>query len=192
MVRGHRWGFHLTFSVDARLSPEARRKSTRRFTPTEAPISSAMSATRQAARNWSGSSGPRLPKGSGGLRSGWSSALASSAPRRGSRPSPPMAPTGGRSDRRRAGGARRDRRAARPAAAGRRPGRRAAPPAWPPTSRPGSACCAGPPRRTTYNVVCELGPADAERTVVLIAHHDAAHSGLVFHPRSPRSPTAWG
>jgi hypothetical protein len=41
------------------------------------------------------------------------------------------------------------------------------------------------PRRTTYNVVCELGPADAERTVVLIAHHDAAHSGLVFHPQLP-------
>lgn len=41
------------------------------------------------------------------------------------------------------------------------------------------------PRRTTYNVVCELGPAEAERTVVLIAHHDAAHSGLVFHPEIP-------
>ena len=41
------------------------------------------------------------------------------------------------------------------------------------------------PRRTTYNVVCELGPADAERTVVVIAHHDAAHSGLVFHPEIP-------
>jgi hypothetical protein len=41
------------------------------------------------------------------------------------------------------------------------------------------------PRRTTYNVVCELGPAEAERTIVLIAHHDAAHSGLVFHPRLP-------
>jgi hypothetical protein len=41
------------------------------------------------------------------------------------------------------------------------------------------------PRRTTYNVLCELGPADAERTVVLIAHHDAAHSGLVFHPELP-------
>ncbi|HEX6687230.1 MAG TPA: M28 family peptidase [Solirubrobacterales bacterium] len=41
------------------------------------------------------------------------------------------------------------------------------------------------PRRTTYNVLCELGPADAERTVVLIAHHDAAHSGLVFHPEIP-------
>jgi hypothetical protein len=41
------------------------------------------------------------------------------------------------------------------------------------------------PRRTTYNVVCELGPAEAEKTIVLIAHHDAAHSGLVFHPRLP-------
>lgn len=42
------------------------------------------------------------------------------------------------------------------------------------------------PRRTTYNVVCELGPAEAERTVVFIAHHDAAHSGLVFHPELPQ------
>jgi hypothetical protein len=41
------------------------------------------------------------------------------------------------------------------------------------------------PRRETYNVVCELGPADAERTIVLIAHHDAAHSGLIFHPKLP-------
>lgn len=41
------------------------------------------------------------------------------------------------------------------------------------------------PRRTTYNVVCELGPAAAERTIVLIAHHDAAHSGIVFHPQLP-------
>jgi hypothetical protein len=39
----------------------------------------------------------------------------------------------------------------------------------------------------TYNVVCELGPADAERTVVLVAHHDAAHSGLVFHPQIPET-----
>lgn len=42
------------------------------------------------------------------------------------------------------------------------------------------------PKRTTYNVVCEMGDADAERTVVLIAHHDAAHSGLVFHPEIPQ------
>jgi len=41
------------------------------------------------------------------------------------------------------------------------------------------------PQRTTYNVVCELGDPTAERTVVLIAHHDAAHSGLVFHPALP-------
>lgn len=41
-------------------------------------------------------------------------------------------------------------------------------------------------KRTTYNVVCELGPAEAQRTVVLIAHHDAAHSGLIFHPQIPK------
>jgi len=41
------------------------------------------------------------------------------------------------------------------------------------------------PRRTTYNVVCEVGPVEAERTIVLIAHHDAAHSGIVFHPQLP-------
>ncbi len=42
------------------------------------------------------------------------------------------------------------------------------------------------PKRTTYNVLCEMGDLDAERTVVLIAHHDAAHSGLVFHPEIPQ------
>jgi Peptidase family M28 len=42
------------------------------------------------------------------------------------------------------------------------------------------------PRRTTYNVVCELGDPRAERTVVVIAHHDSAHSGLVFHPQIPQ------
>ncbi len=41
------------------------------------------------------------------------------------------------------------------------------------------------PRRTTYNVICELGDPEAERTVVVIAHHDSAHSGLVFHPAVP-------
>ncbi|HET9196874.1 MAG TPA: M28 family peptidase [Solirubrobacterales bacterium] len=41
------------------------------------------------------------------------------------------------------------------------------------------------PRRTTYNVLCELGDPQAERTVVLSAHHDAPHSGLVFHPALP-------
>lgn len=64
------------------------------------------------------------------------------------------------------------------------------------------------PKRTTYNVVAELGPADAARTVVFVAHHDAPHSGLVFHPELPRAwarrmpwllarlntsaPTMWG
>ena len=42
------------------------------------------------------------------------------------------------------------------------------------------------PRRTTYNVVCELGPADAGRTMVVVAHHDAAHAGLIFHPEIPK------
>jgi len=42
------------------------------------------------------------------------------------------------------------------------------------------------PQRTAYNVVCELGPADAERTMVVVSHHDAAHSGLVFHPALPK------
>lgn len=41
------------------------------------------------------------------------------------------------------------------------------------------------PQRTTYNVVCELGDPGAERTIVVIAHHDSAHSGLVFHPEIP-------
>jgi hypothetical protein len=41
------------------------------------------------------------------------------------------------------------------------------------------------PKRTTYNVVCELGDPEAERSVVVIAHHDSAHSGLVFHPAVP-------
>lgn len=41
------------------------------------------------------------------------------------------------------------------------------------------------PQHETSNVVCELGPADAERTIVIVSHHDAAHSGLVFHPQIP-------
>jgi acetylornithine deacetylase/succinyl-diaminopimelate desuccinylase-like protein len=41
------------------------------------------------------------------------------------------------------------------------------------------------PRRTAYNVVCEAGDLTAEKTIVLIAHHDSAHSGLVFHPQLP-------
>jgi hypothetical protein len=41
-------------------------------------------------------------------------------------------------------------------------------------------------QRTTVNVVGELGDPNAEHTVLLIAHTDAAHSGLVFHPELPR------
>jgi hypothetical protein len=42
------------------------------------------------------------------------------------------------------------------------------------------------PQRTTVNVVGEIGPADAPRTVVLISHHDAAHTGLIFSPTPVR------
>ena len=42
------------------------------------------------------------------------------------------------------------------------------------------------PHRPTWNVVAELGDPEAARTVVFMAHHDAAHSGLVFHPALPR------
>jgi acetylornithine deacetylase/succinyl-diaminopimelate desuccinylase-like protein len=38
------------------------------------------------------------------------------------------------------------------------------------------------PRRPTWNVVAEAGDTDAERTMIVVAHHDAGHSGLVFHP----------
>jgi hypothetical protein len=37
------------------------------------------------------------------------------------------------------------------------------------------------PEGTTWNVTAECGDRDAERTVVVLAHHDAAHSGLIFH-----------
>jgi acetylornithine deacetylase/succinyl-diaminopimelate desuccinylase-like protein len=42
------------------------------------------------------------------------------------------------------------------------------------------------PHRPTWNVVAEAGDPGAERTVVFVSHHDAAHSGLVFHPALPR------
>jgi hypothetical protein len=38
------------------------------------------------------------------------------------------------------------------------------------------------PHRPTWNVVAQAGDLEAARTVALVAHHDAAHSGLVFHP----------
>jgi hypothetical protein len=42
------------------------------------------------------------------------------------------------------------------------------------------------PMRPTWNVVAEAGDPDARRTVVVMSHHDAPHSGLVFHPALPR------
>ena len=39
------------------------------------------------------------------------------------------------------------------------------------------------PRRPTYNVVAEAGDPDGERTVVFVAHHDAAHTSMLFDPR---------
>ena len=42
------------------------------------------------------------------------------------------------------------------------------------------------PHRPTWNVVAEAGDPHGRRTVVFMAHHDAAHSGLVFHPALPR------
>jgi Peptidase family M28 len=42
------------------------------------------------------------------------------------------------------------------------------------------------PHRSTWNVVADAGDPSAARTVVFMAHHDAAHSGLVFHPALPR------
>jgi Peptidase family M28 len=38
------------------------------------------------------------------------------------------------------------------------------------------------PKRTTTNVLASAGDANARETVVVIAHHDAAHTGLLFHP----------
>ena len=38
------------------------------------------------------------------------------------------------------------------------------------------------PRRATHNVVAQAGDEAAERTFVFVAHHDAAHGGLVFDP----------
>jgi hypothetical protein len=35
---------------------------------------------------------------------------------------------------------------------------------------------------TTWNVVAEAGDPRADRTIVLLAHHDAPHSGAIFNP----------
>jgi hypothetical protein len=41
------------------------------------------------------------------------------------------------------------------------------------------------PRHPTWNVVAEAGDPDADRTVVVVAHHDAAHWSLLFAPHVP-------
>jgi Peptidase family M28 len=41
------------------------------------------------------------------------------------------------------------------------------------------------PQSIATNVVASIGPTDATHTVVLVAHHDAAHTGLVFSPAIP-------
>jgi hypothetical protein len=46
-------------------------------------------------------------------------------------------------------------------------------------------------RKTTWNVVAELGDPEAERTVVVMAHHDAAHGGAVFDQTLQRKLTDW-
>ncbi len=38
------------------------------------------------------------------------------------------------------------------------------------------------PLRDTHNVVATIGDPDAAHTVLLVAHHDAAHWSLLFHP----------
>jgi hypothetical protein len=38
------------------------------------------------------------------------------------------------------------------------------------------------PARSCHHVLAELGPADAERTIVVMAHHDSAHTAFFFNP----------
>ncbi|MFI5121720.1 MAG: M28 family metallopeptidase, partial [Vicinamibacteria bacterium] len=46
-------------------------------------------------------------------------------------------------------------------------------------------------RKTTWNVVAELGDPDAARTVVVIAPHDAAHGGRAFDQTMQRKLVDW-
>jgi len=52
------------------------------------------------------------------------------------------------------------------------------------------------PHRATWNVVAQAGDDEALNAVVVVAHHDAAHSGLIFAPGLPeligeRLPRVW-
>jgi len=46
-------------------------------------------------------------------------------------------------------------------------------------------------RKTTWNVVAETGDPAAERTVVFLAHHDAAHGGAAFDQTMQKKFTNW-
>jgi hypothetical protein len=46
-------------------------------------------------------------------------------------------------------------------------------------------------QKTTWNVVAELGDPSAERTIVLMAHHDAARGGAVFDQTLQRKLANW-
>jgi hypothetical protein len=37
-------------------------------------------------------------------------------------------------------------------------------------------------KRSAHHVLAEMGPPDAERTIVVMAHHDAAHTAFFFNP----------
>lgn len=39
------------------------------------------------------------------------------------------------------------------------------------------------PKQVTADVVGVLGDSDAERTLIIVSHHDAAHTGVFFNPR---------
>ncbi len=43
------------------------------------------------------------------------------------------------------------------------------------------------PYHSTWNVLAETGDVAAAKTIVVVAHHDAAHGGLVFDPRPQRA-----
>lgn len=43
------------------------------------------------------------------------------------------------------------------------------------------------PQRDATNVLATVGTSEARRTIVLVAHHDAAHTGLIFNPGIPRA-----
>ena len=47
------------------------------------------------------------------------------------------------------------------------------------------------PQGERSQVIAELGPTDAERTVVISAHHDAPRSGLLFSPVIPELTLGW-